>query len=126
MSSLAGIWGTGLVAVYSGTKAFNMLLAEALSYELKPFGILVSACCAGAIATPGYLGTHPAQGLVGPSLMKPRDVASYALNNLGRKVIILPGFANRMNYFFLTRFLPRSFSVKLVNMVMSKTYRHIR
>ncbi|NTV82918.1 MAG: SDR family NAD(P)-dependent oxidoreductase, partial [Bacteroidales bacterium] len=46
MSSFAGLWGTRLVAAYSGTKGFNLLLAEALSYELKLYNIEVSACCA--------------------------------------------------------------------------------
>lgn len=124
MSSLAGLWGTRLVAIYSGTKAFNLLLAEALSHEFKPYHIDVSACCAGATATPGYLGTNPASGLVGPSLMQPRLVARIALDKLGKKTVILPGFANRFNYFFLTRILPRSISVGMVNRVMAKTYRN--
>jgi hypothetical protein len=122
MSSLAGIWGTRLVAAYSGTKAFNMLLAEALSHELRPFGIDVSACCAGATATPGYLGTHPAKGLLSPPVMNPARVASIALKKLGRKTIIIPGFMNRMNYFLLTRIFPRSLSVKMVNDMMARTY----
>jgi short-subunit dehydrogenase len=124
MSSLAGLWGTRLVAIYSGTKAFNLLLAEALSHELKPFHIDVSACCAGATATPGYLGTNPASGLFGPSLMQPRQVARIALDKLGKKPVIIPGFANRFNYFLLTRILPRSISVGMVNNVMAKTYRN--
>jgi hypothetical protein len=125
MASLAGLWGTRLVATYSGTKAFNLLLAEALSFELKPYPIDVGACCAGATATPGYLGTNPSQGFPGPSVMQPAKVASYALRNLGRKTIIIPGFSNRMSYFLLTRLLPRSLSVKIVNSVMSRTYAHI-
>jgi hypothetical protein len=125
MSSLAGLWGTRLVATYSGTKAFNLLLAEALSYELKPYRISVSACCAGATATPGYLGTNPVRGIFGPSVMDPERVAAYALKKLGRKTVILPGLANRFNYFLLTRILPRSLSVGMVNKVMKHTYRNI-
>lgn len=125
MSSLAGLWGTRLVAIYSGTKAFNLLLAEALSHELKPYRISVSACCAGATATPGYLGTRPVRGIFGPSVMDPERVAAYALKKLARKTVILPGLANRLNYFLLTRILPRSLSVGLVNTVMKRTYRDI-
>jgi hypothetical protein len=125
MSSLAGLWGTRLVAAYSGTKAFNLLLAEALSFELKPYGIAVSACCAGATATPGYLGTNPASGLFGPKVMKPDRVAVIAIKNLGKKPIIIPGFTNRFNYFLLTRLIPRSLSVKMVNKVMAGTYRNL-
>ncbi len=125
MSSLAGIWGTRLVAAYSGTKAFNMLLAEALHHELKPYHIEISACCAGATATPGYIGTRPARGIFGPVVMKPEKVAFIALKNLGKKPVIIPGFSNKINYFILTRMLSRSLSVSIVNRVMASTYRHI-
>jgi hypothetical protein len=123
MSSLAGLWGAKLVAAYSGTKAFNLLLAEAISHELKPYHIEVSACCAGATATPGYLGTNPAYGFIRPSVMKPGHVASIALKNLGKKVLIVPGFSNRMTYFLLTRILPRSVAAGLINRTMERTYK---
>jgi short-subunit dehydrogenase len=125
MSSLAGLWGTRLVASYSGTKAFNLALAEALSHEFKPSGICISACCAGATATPGYLGTNPSYGLIRPSVMDPHRVAAIALANLGRKAIIIPGFSNRMTCFFLTRVLPRSLAAGLVNKTMKRTYRDL-
>jgi hypothetical protein len=122
MSSLAGLWGTQLVATYSGTKAFNLLLAEALSCELKPRKIEISACCAGATATPGYLGTHPKSGFGSPPVMHPARVASIALKGLGKKTVIIPGIANKLSYFLLTRILPRSLSAKLVNRTMGNTY----
>lgn len=122
MSSLAGLWGTRLVAAYSGTKAFNLLFAEALSFELKPYGIDISACCAGATATPGYLGTNPKRVLFGPVVMQPGRVADIAIKKLGKKTVIIPGISNQVNYFLLTRLLPRSLSIKMVNQVMAKTY----
>jgi hypothetical protein len=122
MSSLAGLWGTQLVAAYSGTKAFNLALAEALHHEFKPHGIDVSVVCAGATATPGYLGTNPSYGFIRPSVMKPARVASIALKKLGKKTVIIPGFSNRMTYFLLTRVLPRSLAAKLVNLTMERTY----
>jgi hypothetical protein len=125
MSSLAGLWGTRLVAAYSGTKAFNLQLAEALSHELRQYRIDVSACCAGATATPGYLGSNPSYGLIRPSVMDPGRVASIALKKLGKKVLIVPGFSNRMTYFLLTRILPRSMSAAFVNRMMEKTYRNL-
>jgi short-subunit dehydrogenase len=126
MSSLAGLWGTRLVATYSGTKAFNLLLAEALSHELKPFKIDVSACCAGATATPGYLGTNPAYGFIRPSVMDPEKVASIAIKYLGKKALIVPGFSNRMTYFMLTRIMPRHMAAALVNRTMGRTYRDLK
>jgi len=126
MSSLAGLWGTRLVATYSGTKAFNLLLAEALSFELKPYDIDITACIAGATATPGYLGTNPARGLCGPNVMKPAKVAVLAIENLGKKNVIIAGTGNRISYFLLTRILPRSTSAKMINRVMARTYRDLR
>lgn len=123
MSSLAGLWGTRLVAIYSGTKGFNLLFAEALSHELRRHNIFVSVCCAGATATPGYLGTGPEYGFIRPSVMNPGHVASFVLKKLGRKTVIIPGFLNRMTYMLLTRILPRSLSAAIVNRTMKKTYK---
>jgi short-subunit dehydrogenase len=123
MSSLAGLWGTRLVASYSGTKAFNLALAEALHHELKQYHIDVSVCCAGATATPGYLGTNPVYGIIRPNVMKPGRVASIALKNLGRKTIIIPGFSNQMTYFLMARIFPRSWASWLFNRTMERTYR---
>lgn len=122
MSSLAGIYGTKYVAAYSGTKGFNLVLAEALSHELKPLGIDVSACCAGATATPGYLGSKPSAGFLSPPLMKPEQVAGIALKKLGKKTVIISGLANKIAYFLLVRILPRNWSASVVNKAMEKTY----
>jgi len=125
MSSLAGLYGTRLVAAYSGTKGFSLMLAEALSHELRPFNIDVSACCAGATATPGYLGSNPYAGFLSPPVMNPNQVAGLALKNLGKKAVIIPGMANKISYFILVRILPRRWSAAIVNMAMKKTYRHL-
>ena len=126
MASLAGIWGSKFVAAYSATKAFNMRLAEALSFEFRPYHIDICAVCAGATATPGYLGTNPAGGFPGPNVMQPGRVASIAMKKIGKKTIIIPGTGNRFNYFLLTRILPRSLSVRMVNFVMGRTYRQVK
>ena len=126
MASLAGIWGSKFVAAYSATKAFNMRLAEALSFEFRPYHIDICAVCAGATATPGYLGTNPAGGFPGPNVMQPGRVASIAMKKMGKKTIIIPGTGNRFNYFLLTRILPRSLSVRMVNFVMGRTYRQVK
>jgi short-subunit dehydrogenase len=125
MSSLAGLWGTRLVASYSGTKAFNVTLAEALHHELKPYRIAVNVVCAGATATPGYLGTNPSYGFIRPSVMKPAQVASIALKKMGGKTVIIPGRPNRLTYFLMARILPRSWATWIFNKTMEKTYRDL-
>ncbi len=122
MSSLAGLIGMQLVAPYAATKAFAWNLAEALHHELKPHKIDVMACIAGATATPAYLKTNPKYSWPKPAVMKPEQVAETALNKLGKKTLFIPGFSNRINYFILTRLMPRKMAASIANKTMGKMY----
>ena len=122
MSSLAGLLGMQLVAPYAATKAFAWNLAEAIHHELKPYGIDVMACIAGATATPAYLKTNPRYGVLKPMVMKPDEVVDAALRRLGKKTLFMPGFMNRFNYFILTRILPRNVASRIANNTMKNMY----
>lgn len=122
MSSLAGLIGMQLVAPYAATKAFAWNLAEAISHELRPHNIDVMACIAGATATPAYLDTDPRYGLFRPQVMEPEKVAEAALRKFGRKTLYIAGRWNRINYFILTRILPRRFASRIANNTMKKMY----
>ena len=124
MSSLAGLIGMQLVATYAATKAFTWNLAEGLHHELKSQHIDVLSCIAGATATPAYLKTKPTYGIIKPLVMKPEDVAESALNKLGKKALFIPGFSNRMNYFILTRLLPRKLAASVSNKTMGTMFGH--
>ena len=54
MSSMSGFQGTPYVAAYGASKAFNLVLAEGLWYELKRANVDVLACCPGPTGTPGF------------------------------------------------------------------------
>jgi short-subunit dehydrogenase len=123
MSSLAALWGTQLLGPYGATKAFDYILAEALSHELKPYGIDVMACIAGATATPAYLGTKPEYGWPRPTVMEPGEVAEKALSKFGKKVFYIPGFSNKITHFMLSRIFPRKISRKLFNSTTGRMYR---
>lgn len=123
MSSLAGLIGMQIITPYAATKAYTWNLAEALHYELRPFNIDVMACIAGATETPSYLSSEPKYGFFKPKIMKPEVVANLALNKLGKKAMFIAGFSNRLNYFFLTRILPRSLAASVANNMMTKMYR---
>ena len=125
MSSLAGLIGMQLVAPYAATKAFTWNLAEALNYELKAKNIAVMACLSGATATPTYLKSNPKYGFIKPLVMKPDNVAEAALNKLGKKALFIPGFSNRLNYFLLTRLMPRKMAASLANKTMGEMYAHL-
>jgi len=113
MSSLAGAQGSSNIAAYAATKSFNAILAEGLWKELKPHGIDVVACCAGAILTPGYQQaekTKPA-----PGTLKANEVAEQTLNSLGRGPIIIPGVINKIGRFILTRLLSRKAAIDIMS-----------
>ncbi len=113
MSSLAGGQGSPKLAAYAATKSFNAILAEGLWKELKPHGVDVLACCAGAIMTPGYQQaekTKPA-----PGTLKACEVAEQTLNALGRGPIIIPGAINKVGRFILARVISRKAAIEMMS-----------
>jgi uncharacterized protein len=48
LASTASFQGVPYIATYSATKAFDLLFAEALAEEMKPYGIRVCALCPGS------------------------------------------------------------------------------
>ena len=94
MSSLAAETGTAQVALYSATKAFDLVLAEGLWYELRDRGVDVVAIRPGSTRTPGWQSTQPASGEL-KGVMEPADVVRDALAALGTTPSIAAGSANR-------------------------------
>jgi short-subunit dehydrogenase len=117
VSSLAGQQGTARLATYAASKAFGTVLAEGLWAELRPAGVHVLACLAGAVSTPGYDAAmaRPAPGTVAPAV-----VAEAALRALGRRPHAVPGALMRVSAPVLAR-LPRRAAIGL----MSRSYRGV-
>jgi len=113
MSSLAGAQGSPNLAAYAATKSFNAILAEGLWKELKPHGIDVIACCAGAILTPGYQQAEKAKPA--PGTRKASEVAEQTLNALGKAPIVIPGAVNKIGRFILTRVLSRKAAIDIMS-----------
>lgn len=105
MSSLAGYQGTPRIAAYAASKAFNIVLGEGLWSELKPHGVDVVVCSAGAVRTPAYAATH--SGRDAPGALEARAVAEQALDALGHGPVVVPGAINRLARFVMGRVLPR-------------------
>jgi len=122
MSSLAGLIGPQFTSPYAATKAFNIIFGEAISHEFKRYHIAVTVCCAGPVSTPSYWSSQPDHPGKHPNILDPDFVAESALKKLGRKAICLPGWKNRLIFYFLTRFLPRKIAASLVNGAMVKRY----
>jgi short-subunit dehydrogenase len=113
MSSLAGGQGSPNLAAYAATKSFNAILAEGLWKELKPHGIDVVACCAGAILTPGY--QQAKKSKTAPGTLKADEVAEQTLNALGRGPLIIPGIINKVGRFVLARLMSRKAAIGIMS-----------
>ncbi|MGA3012632.1 MAG: SDR family NAD(P)-dependent oxidoreductase [Bacteroidales bacterium] len=122
MSSLAGILGPPLSAPYAGTKAFTVVLAESLFYELKDAKVDIMACCAGPTSTPTYWSSNPGKQNKIIDVMQPSKVAVYALKMLGKRSYCIPGWKNRLFYYILTRILPRKMAGNIVSKSIKKMY----
>jgi short-subunit dehydrogenase len=123
MSSLAAFQGSPMVAVYGATKAFLVMLAEALADELKPLGVDVLACCPAVVLTPNFLSDGHAPDGPAPLSMQPADVARETIKALGRKTIVVPGAMSKLAHFMMVRLMPRRTTVALLGRRTRAMYR---
>ena len=120
MTSTAGSQGGPWIATYAASKAFNLLLAEALWDELVASDVHVIACRAGATRTPGYAASKPQASRV--PLLDPNDVAECTLAALGRGPSIVPGAFYRLSAFVMDRLLPRRLAIRIMGRATRKLY----
>jgi uncharacterized protein len=120
MTSTAGSQGGPWIASYAASKAFNLLLAEALWDELGASGVHVIACRAGATRTPGYAASKPRPSNV--PLLDPDFVAEKTLASLGRGPSIVPGAFYRFSAFVMNRLLPRRMAIRIMGRATRKLY----
>ncbi|HUM10001.1 MAG TPA: SDR family NAD(P)-dependent oxidoreductase [Myxococcaceae bacterium] len=111
MSSLTAFNGSPFISTYGATKAFNLVLAEGLWFELRRRGVDVLACAAGATRTPGFVRASPDGE---PGLIEPAQVVEEALAQLGRSGVMIPGRFNRFASFLMRRILPRRTAVGIL------------
>lgn len=111
LASVAAYQPTPYFATYGATKAFNLLLGEALWAELKDQGISVLSL------SPGYTRTRFQETadvtLTPPGGYKMADeVVALALKKLGKKLSVIPGKRNKMTAWSI-RFTPRAMAAKV-------------
>lgn len=104
VSSLAAFQPTAGMALYGATKGFELLLSEALSEEIKGNNVDITILCPGATVTEFQI---TAEGIPHNG-MDSREVAMCAVNNLGKKIISIPGYQNKI-IGKLYRIFPRYF-----------------
>ena len=124
MASLAGFQGSGFLAAYAASKAFNRVLAESLWYEWKDRGVDVIACCAGATSTPNFINTKPEKtSLFAPRVQTPDEVVKECLEKLGKNPSFVTGTGNKIASFIMQRLMPRKLAITIMGDTTRKMYR---
>lgn len=111
MSSLAGQQGSPGLAVYAATKAFDAVFAESLWAEMRPHGVDVLACVAGAVSAPRTAESASARV---PGTVTPEAVVAAAMRALGRRPRVVPGATMRLSSALMSRLLPRSTAISII------------
>jgi short-subunit dehydrogenase len=126
MSSMSGNIGSAQLAVYAATKAFALVLADALWVELRPLGVDVLAVQPGSTRTPGWLSSQPT-GPGAPTMpaMEPAEVVREALAALGVEPQVVPGELNRQGAVALAR-MPRRQAIELMSEITGALVRNDR
>jgi len=86
VSSGSGLQGSPIFASYAASKAYDLVLGEALWYELRQHGVDVLSFIPGPTNTPGLRSTHPElrEGVSTARIKLPAPTAEAALRALGR------------------------------------------
>lgn len=113
VSSTLAFSPTPFMSSYAATKSYNLYLSEALSYEMKEFGVDVMALCPGTTKSEFADVTK----MKAVAAMDSDSVSEYALNTLGKKSVCIPGLKNKA-LIFLGRFLSRNVRTKMSGLIM--------
>jgi len=113
MASAAGLAGAAYNAVYGASKAFDMVLGEALWAEWRDQGVDVLSVIGPAIDTPNFRAAAPQDGSMPPAIA-PDIVVREALENLGTTPSFVPGKEIRERLTMLGT-LPRQQQVEVMS-----------
>ncbi|MFA5309725.1 MAG: SDR family NAD(P)-dependent oxidoreductase [Dehalococcoidales bacterium] len=121
LSSGSALYGTAYCANYAGTKAYNLIVAETLWYELRPHGVDVLGFMAGSTKTPGWDANEPKPCRV-VKVMDVKPAVAEALKALGKRPSLIAGKSNRLGYFFLGKLVSRARAIRIVSRPMGKMF----
>ena len=102
VSSTVAFMPVPALSTYAATKAFDLMVAEGLGFELRGTGVDVLALCPGTTDTEFQEKTNTRDLMA----MSPERVVEIGLKRLGRRRTVITGWVNVM-VAFLTRFTPR-------------------
>jgi len=121
LASGSAMYGTAYCANYAGTKAYNLILAETLWYELKQYGVDVLGFMAGPTKTPGWDANAPKPSRL-VKVMDVKSTVAEALQALGKRPSLIAGKMNRLGYFFMGKMMSRTHAIRIVGRSMEKMF----
>ena len=113
--------GTAMVSTYAASKAFDTILGEGLWAELRPKGVDVLVCIAGATSTPNFEAQTPENKRKQVFPMTPDDVARGAIANLANGPVYIAGPVN-LAVATSMRMLSRRAAVSFISKNTRKVY----
>ena len=123
VSSVNGFCAARGMANYNATKAYDLLFAEGLAGELRPYGVDVQALCPGGTLTEFHqvagLDTEKLGPLASLIYVKPESVVTTSLRTLGGRVTVVPGLPNKLAVLTM-RLLPRRLSTWLFGLLIGR------
>jgi short-subunit dehydrogenase len=123
VSSASALQVTPVLANYAATKAYSLVLAEAMWEELRSYGVDVLAICPGATDTPAFHKSGACiENVPGMPLMTPAEVVDEALSILGKRPSVVTGLINRVATMVISRLLTRKMSVVFSGKNMRKLF----
>jgi len=114
VSSVSAFIATPFEATYAASKVYELYLSDALGYELRNKGVQVLALCPGSTDTE----FHEIAGSPAVAAMPVEPVVRLALRNLGKKLVAIPGWHNRLLVYTL-QLTPRRLQTFLAGRVMA-------
>ena len=123
VSSVNGFCAARGMTNYNATKAYDLLFAESLAEELRPYGVDVQALCPGGTITEfqqvAGLDTRNFGPLARLMFVHPTSVVATSLRALGGRVTVIPGVLNKLAVLII-RLMPRRLSTWIFGSVMER------
>ncbi len=123
VSSVNGFCASRGMANYNATKAYDLLFAEGLAGELRPYGVDVQALCPGATLTEfqrvAGLDARNFGPLARLMFATPASVVRTSLRALGGRVTVIPGIFNKLAVLTM-RLMPRRVSTWLFGSMVDR------
>ncbi len=121
VSSGSALYGTAYCANYAATKAYNLIIAETLWYELGRHGVDVLGFMAGSTKTPGWDANEPKPNRL-VKVMDAKTAVAEALGALGKRPSIIAGRSNRLGYLVIGAIMSRASAIRTLARSMERMF----